>query len=306
MAIRRSPFVIVNPAAGRGRGARRMASYLSLLRRYLGPLEPAITGHPGDEAMLVDRALAVGFDAIIAIGGDGTFSAVADRVVQSGLRGVAVGLLPAGTGNDFGKSLGIRYERAEEIVKAIADRRTITIDVGRVEGRTFVNIVGFGFDIAVIDDSTKVPFLKGDILYRFSAMRQLFRFPGIDIGVSTDGTRAAMKMHLMLIVANARIFGGSFQIAPRADLQDGLLDIVSIFNAGPVRRMQLFGRASSGTHVGESDVQIRQAPKCLLHFHEPVRYEVDGEVYLSKGPDITIENVPGALEIFVPDPEGRP
>jgi diacylglycerol kinase family enzyme len=53
-------------------------------------------------------------------------------------------------------------------------------------------------------------------------------------------------------------------------------------------------------------VEVRQTSKCLLRFHEPVRYEVDGEVYLSKGREITIENVPGALTIFVPEPEGGP
>jgi diacylglycerol kinase (ATP) len=306
VATNRSAFVLVNPVAGRGRGGRRLAGYLSLLRRYLGPVEPAVTAHPGDETMLVDRALSIGFDTIVAIGGDGTFSAVADRVVRSGRRDVAVGLLPAGTGNDFGKSLGIVYERAESVVKAIAERRTLTVDVGRVEGRTFVNVVGFGFDIAVIDDSAGVPLLKGDILYRFSALRQLFRFPGIEIGVSTDGAPAEMRMHLMLIVANARIFGGSFQIAPGASLQDGLLDVVSVFNAGPIRRMQLFGRASGGTHVGEPEVEIRQAPSCLLSFREPVRYEVDGEVYLSKDRSITIENVPGALTVLVPEPVEKP
>ena len=113
-------------------------------------------------------------------------------------------------------------------------------------------------------------------------------------------------MHLMLIVANARIFGGSFQIAPGASLQDGLLDVVSVFDAGPIRRMQLFGRASSGTHVGQPEVEVRQTPSCLLSFRAPVRYEVDGEVYLSKESAITIESVPGALTVFVPEASGKP
>jgi diacylglycerol kinase (ATP) len=296
-----SVFLLVNPAAGRGRGGRRLARYLELLHSHLGPVEPTITERPGDEVALVDRALAEGVRTVIAVGGDGTMSVVADRVIRSGRRDVAVGLLPAGTGNDFGKSLGIRFERAEAVVRAIVDRRTITVDAGRVEGRSFVNVVGFGFDIAVIDDAATVPLLEGDLLYRFSALRQLFRFPGIEIGVSTDGSDAALRMHLMLIVANARIFGGSFQIAPGADLQDGRLDVVSFFNAGPLRRMQLFSRASSGTHVGEPDVEIRQTPRCHLIFREPVRYEVDGEVHRSQGPEVDIESLPAALTIFAPE-----
>jgi diacylglycerol kinase (ATP) len=301
--MHRSSFVLVNPAAGRGRGSRRLARYMELLRGHLGPVEPTLTERAGDEVTLVDRALAEGATTIVAIGGDGTMSAVTDRVIRSGRTDVAVGLLPAGTGNDFGKSLGIRYERAEEVVRAIAERRTVTVDAGRVEGRTFVNVVGFGFDIAVIDDAATVPLLEGDLLYRFCAIRQLFRFPGIEIGVSTDGSDAPLRMHLMLIVANARIFGGSFKIAPGASLQDGRLDVVAFMNAGPLRRMQLFGRASSGTHVGQPDVEIRQAPSCRLIFREPVRYEVDGEVYLSKGPELVVESLPAALTVFAPEGE---
>jgi diacylglycerol kinase (ATP) len=299
-------FVLANPAAGRGRGGRRLGRYLELLRRHIGPVQPTLTERAGDEVALVDRALAAGVRTIIAIGGDGTLSAVADRVVRSGRRDVAVGLLPAGTGNDFGKSIGIFHERAEEVVRAIAERRTITIDAGRVEDRIFVNVVGLGFDIAVIDDAVGIPLLKGDLLYRFSALRQLFRFPGIDVGVSTDGGDAPLRRYLMLIVANARVFGGSFQIAPAADLRDGKPDVVSFFNAGPIRRMQLFGRASSGTHVGQPDVEIRQAPRCRLIFREPVRYEVDGEVFRSKGPELVVESLPAALTVFSPEGASSP
>ncbi|HEU4929167.1 MAG TPA: diacylglycerol kinase family protein, partial [Candidatus Krumholzibacteria bacterium] len=181
--VSRSTFVLVNPAAGRGRRRARVQHYLDILQRHLGAFEPVITSRAGDETALLDRALQEPIDCIVAVGGDGTWSAAADRIVKSGRRDVSLGLLPTGTGNDFGKSLGIRHERAEDVVRAIAERNTRPIDVGRAGGRHFLNVVGLGFDIAVIDDAAKTPLLRGDLLYRFCALRQLFFFPGREIEI---------------------------------------------------------------------------------------------------------------------------
>ena len=106
----RSVFVLLNPAAGRGRRAARLDHYFDLLARALPAFDHAWTQAAGDEVKLVDKALAEGCDTIVAVGGDGTWSLVADRILQSGRRDVALGLLPTGTGNDFGKSLGVRHE----------------------------------------------------------------------------------------------------------------------------------------------------------------------------------------------------
>ena len=93
-------FVIFNPASGRGRGARRMDELLELLRRDLPGIEHAATKEPGEESLLADKALADGYDLIVAVGGDGTWSNVADRIVASGSNDVVFGLLPAGTGHN--------------------------------------------------------------------------------------------------------------------------------------------------------------------------------------------------------------
>jgi diacylglycerol kinase (ATP) len=296
----RSIFVLFNPAAGRGRGAQRVETYLGLLRRYLPGFEHASTRQAGDEVALVDRALERGYKSIVAVGGDGTWSIVADRIVRSGRTDVTLGLLPAGTGNDFGKSLGISFRRAEEVVRAIAARRRRKIDVGRVEGRHFLNVVGFGFDIAVIDDAASLPILKGDALYKFCALRQLLRFPGITLEVADDNGHVERREHLMLIVANANFFGGSFHIAPHASLADGRLDLVSIHNVGPLKRAQLFAKVAKGKHESERRVTMRQSPRFRIGFEAQVRYEVDGEICTSRSNAVEIESVPKALHVFTP------
>ena len=134
---------------------------------------------------------------MVAVGGDGTWSQVADRLVSSGESEVALGVLPAGTGNDFARSLGISYGGPGEAVAALAARKTRRIDVGRVVSpwrpaaggsagaggdlseapRHFLNVVGFGFDVAVIDATAGARFLRGAALYKLTAMQQLPPLP---------------------------------------------------------------------------------------------------------------------------------
>lgn len=297
-------LVLVNPAAGRGRRRARLRDYLELLRRHLGAFEPAVTERAGDEIGILDRALAGGVDRIVAVGGDGTWGAAADRILASGRRDVALGLLPAGTGNDFGKSLGIRHERAEAVVRAIADRATTTIDAGRAGDRHFLNVVGLGFDIAVIDDAARTPVLRGDLLYRFCAARQLFRFPGREVEIESPGRPPEKLRILMLTISNGNYFGGSFHIAPRASLADGRLDAVAIRDAGPLTRARLFSRVSKGAHQDLPGVVCLQSPSFMLRFEGALRYEMDGEVYASRD-SLAVASMPGALQVCAPPAEER-
>lgn len=298
---RAETFVLVNPAAGRGRTAARVARFRDLLHRHLPAFDEVETTRAGHEVELVDRALQDGYRTIVAVGGDGTWSLAADRILHSGRRDTALALLPSGTGNDFGKSFGITEDRADQVVQAIAQRKTRRVDVGRVGDRHFLNVVGCGFDIAVIDDSYRTPILRGDLLYRFCALRQLFRFRGLPLTISGEnGDAPELIDHLMLVVANGRYFGGSFDIAPRADLTDGRLELVSIGNAPPFERAQLFGLVAKGRHEGHARVKIRSAPRFRIEFAAPLRYEVDGEVLETHGAALEIECLKGALELVVP------
>ena len=241
-------LVLVNPAAGRGRRKARLRDYLSRLEKHIGPFEPAVTARAGDEVRLLDAALARGVSRIVALGGDGTWSVAADRILANGRgRDVALGLLPVGTGNDFGKSIGVRHENIDAVMRAIAERRTRTLDAGKVNDRYFLNVVGMGFDIAVIDDAATTPLLRGDMLYKFCAVKQLFRFPGVKLGIAEGNNSPDTWLRvLMLTISNANYFGGSFHIAPRASLSDGRLDAVVIRDAGPLTRARLFSTVSKG------------------------------------------------------------
>jgi diacylglycerol kinase (ATP) len=295
-------FVLVNPAAGRGRRRARLRDYLESLRHHIGAFEPAVTERAGDEVRLLDTALSRGVDCVVAVGGDGTWSAAADRILASRRREVALGLLPVGTGNDFGKSIGVRHERIDAVMRAIADRTTRVVDAGRVDDRYFLNVVGMGFDIAVIDDAARTPLLRGDLLYRFCAIRQLFRFAGLEVTVGAGPTPPRRLRLLMLTISNANYFGGSFHIAPRARLDDGLLDLVAIRDAPPRTRAKLFGAVSKGAHENLDHVEFITAASFTIHFDGALRYEADGEVYAAPSP-LTVTTVPSALRVCAPPGE---
>ena len=297
----RAPLVLVNPAAGRGRRKARLKDYLKRLEKHIGPFDPVYTSHAGDETRILDTALSRGVEKIISLGGDGTWSETANRVLANGRgRDVSVGFLPVGTGNDFGKSIGIRHENIDAVMRAIADGTTRTVDAGKVNDRYFLNVVGMGFDIAVIDDAAKTPLLRGDALYKFCALKQLFRFPGVRLGIAEGSNSPDTWLEvLMLTISNANYFGGSFHIAPRASLVDGKVDLVAIHDAAPLTRAKLFDIVGKGKHEGHDKVTFRTAVSFSIHFQGTLRYEADGEVYSSASP-LVVMSVKNALKVCAP------
>ncbi|HEV7498778.1 MAG TPA: hypothetical protein VGQ33_02190, partial [Vicinamibacteria bacterium] len=174
------------------------------------------------------------------------------------------------------------------------------IDVGTVETRHFLNVVGFGFDIAVIEDSWRVRFLRGAPLYLYCAVRQLYGFPGFGVEMAVDGQPGASADMLMLIIANGRVFGGGFRIAPAADLADGQLDLVAFANMPRRRRFPIMLSLLRGTHAAAPEVTTGRAASYRLRFPGPPAYETDGEWNRATSSDLTIGTRPAALRVLVP------
>lgn len=277
-------------------------------------VEFGTTEAPGHEADLADEAVARGFDVVVAAGGDGTWSNVADRLVASGRADVAFGMLPNGTGNDFGRNLGFRPSDAAHAVDALARGAIRTVDVGRLDSpswsehrpdrvgpRHFLNLIGFGFDIAVIDAAAGARFLKGELLYKITALQQLFRFPGFQVDVSGEGGSSAGGEHLMLTVSNGRYFGGGFPIAPEATVDDGRLHACSIGDARPLTRLRLFNLAEKGRHVSSDRVRVLDDRSFALTFPRPPRFEMDGDVRQAEGSELRVRVLPRALRVVTGD-----
>ncbi len=250
---------------------------------------------------------------MVAVGGDGTWSNVADRVVASGRSEVAFGMLPNGTGNDFGRSLGFSPTGFAEAVATLAVGKSRLVDVGRLdtpsasehtpdrlEPRHFLNLVGFGFDVAVIDAAAGARFLKGALLYKVTALQQLFRFPGVRFGLESASGAHRDARHLMLTVSNGRYFGGGFPIAPDARADDGRLHACRILDASPLTRLRLFNLAERGRHVTSDRVEVLADHSFRLTFDAPPRFEMDGDVRQASSAVLDVRVLPGVLRVIAP------
>lgn len=292
--------VVFNPMSGKGRGATVVQPFLDALRAAgVEKVEHALTARAGDEQALTDAALARGFRRLVAVGGDGTWSNVANAILRAGVP-AQLGLVPAGTGCDLAKSLGVPQNDLASCARIVAAGRHRAIDVGRIEDRYFLNVTGFGFDIAVIEQTWSVRWLTGHLLYLYCAVSQLFAYPGFPVHVQVDGGPPARLDLLMLVIANARVFGGGFRIAPQADLGDGRLDAVWFSNMGSAGRLGALVRLLRGTHARMPEVATARSGSFRLTFDAPPAYETDGEWNRARSAELVVSTLPGALRVLAP------
>jgi diacylglycerol kinase (ATP) len=287
--------VIANPAAGR-RKANRDFSAIRSAFPSVDACNFSATKFAGDEEKLAKAAIASGAETVIAVGGDGTCSRVADAILKSG-KPCRLGVVPTGTGNDFAKVLGVSTLPVLAIAQLVKRGVSTAIDVGRVDGHYFLNSTGFGFDESVLEATKRVRFLKGDAVYIYSALAQLFTYRGISVGVDSETRADALRM-LMVTVSNGRFLGGAFRIAPHASVLDGQLDFGFFGDCNLIDRVRIFAEALRGTHLGHPSVRTERARAMSLSFSAPPMMEVDGELRQARSSTVQIECLPRALSVI--------
>ncbi len=298
--------LLVNPAAGRGRALRRLDAARHALA-HVGPFDMVTTRAAGDEARLSAEAVRDGVHTLVVLGGDGTVSRVASSLVHTD---TALAILGAGTGNDLAKSIGAPVFDFAAMAKLISARHARRIDVGEVDGRVFVNAVGVGFDVAVLERTARARWLRGDLLYAVTALGQLFKYrgfsaqlsaharPGLETGDSANAARLLpefAEQWLMIVVANGQWFGGAFRIAPEASPCDALLDVIAIRDAPAWRRAALFGGAPWGQHIRAPEVHHEQRSAMVVTGDSPFVFEADGEMYQASQAALRVRVIPNAL-----------
>lgn len=298
--------LIWNPASGRGRGARLFPRIREAFTKF-GITDFVATRAAGDEAQVVQQALDDGVETIVVAGGDGTWGKCATALGRAGSP-ARIAFVAAGTGNDFAKNLRAPAGDIAAMARLVAESGTERrVDLGRVDDRWFANVVGFGFDVAVLHASRRVPLLRGPSVYVAAALGELFGFEGLDARVA--GLRADRKpssprdpdqwaRRLMVVVANGREFGGAFRIAPEARVDDGQLDAVLFDDTGRAGRVPLLLRALRGKHLRHPAVTHQQAPHFALECREAPWCEVDGELHRAEGASVEIAVIPGALRVL--------
>jgi diacylglycerol kinase (ATP) len=291
--------VIVNPAAGRGRGAKILSSVRAGFAAH-GVSQIFTTSEAKAERHLALDAISAGVTTIVCVGGDGTASNVANAILHSGAD-VRLGIIPAGTGNDFARTLGV----TRSSVDAIAKRSVITsherMDVGRIEKNYFLNSAGFGFDVAVLQGLARARWVGNSLVYFYSALTGILNFGGVEASVESSNSKSDRTRYLLVVIANGSRFGGGLRVAPDATVTDGELDVVFIRDASRARRLRMLTAATRGTHVRFGEVTLERVNRMKFHFDDRPFYESDGELHRAASSELTVECMPGALRVVTGD-----
>lgn len=224
---------IVNPAAGTGFALTTMEKLETLLSSKSICYRIFRTSCPGHATKLASE-LAEDKDvkAVVSVGGDGTAGEVAAGLTGTGK---PMGIIPAGTGNDFIKSAGIPND-PEQALDIVLSGKAGMIDTGTVNGRFFLNVCGTGFDVTVLDyaENEKEKH-RGLTPYFIGLLKAIFHYQSIMLTITADGERETGK-YLICSIANGQYIGGGIPICPAADIQDGFLNLVLIRS---IRRWQI-------------------------------------------------------------------
>jgi diacylglycerol kinase (ATP) len=312
------PLVIINPESASGATREAWPSIASDLSSHFGPFTCAFTSKSGEATELSATAARKGTRLIIACGGDGTISEVANGILASG-NDAELGILPSGTGGDFRKTLEIPA-RARDAARILREGATHKIDVGRVtftkddgesDSRYFLGVASFGMSADVIGRvkdaglqwlPARAPkWLSGRLSFGVSMLQTAVQSSGTRIVIQIDDERERHLTVANLCIANARFFGGGMKIAPEAKLADGRFDVITIGDLGALKILTNAPRLYLGAHLGMQDVRHELGRKIVARpavKGAEVILEVDGE--LPGRLPATFQLVPQALRVRCP------
>ncbi len=290
-------FVIVNLLAGRGRCRRLWPSIERALRSSRLPFRHVFTEAPG-AAIEIARRAARDFSVVVAVGGDGTIHEVATGLMGTKAK---LGIIPAGTGNDFVKMLGIPPKDPLRAIPILEDGQTKRVDVGRVgEHYYFVNGFGVGLDGAIawrVFRSWRWPALAPWI-YLYAAIREALFFRSSELEIRAPDWQVSDTL-LMAGASNGRYHGGDFLLVPHAEIDDGLFDVYMISDMAPLKRLREIPKTRRGEHISLPEVRIKRAPRIEILSQIPLLGHLDGEPIEFPAGKIRVELLPRALEVIV-------
>lgn len=296
--------IILNPVAGRGYGARAEPKLRHLLAAEGLDFDLERTVEPGHAQQLAERAASNGFGVVAAAGGDGTVNEVLNGLMVASQNGHAglLSVIPVGSGSDFAKAANVPTD-LEAVVGRLAQGRVRTLDVGKVTlpgqaPRYFSNVVGVGFDGAVLLETLKIKHLRGLSLYMLALLKTIFlNFETPHVMVEYDGKRRELEM-MMVCVANGPREGGGFFIAPHARPDDGLFDLLIADRVSRWTILRLIPHFLRGTHAGRDPIMMTRARRVTIASSDDLVAHIDGEVLCTEGHQLTFEILPQRLRMW--------
>ncbi|HEY6654570.1 MAG TPA: diacylglycerol kinase family protein [Solirubrobacterales bacterium] len=230
----------------------------------------------------------------VVMSGDGLVGQVGGILAETD---ATMGIIPGGRGNDLARVLGIPADPAGAVA-VLADGNTKQIDVGEVNGRRFLCVASCGFDSDANRIANEARLVKGNLVYAYAAIRALIAWRPAKFTVVLDETKTIEFDGYSVAVGNSRAFGGGMFIAPHAELDDGMLDVVTVSDVSKLRYLKGLPRAFKGSHLENEEVAEHRAATVEISADRDFAVYADGE-HLTDLP-ATLGVLPAALRVIAP------
>jgi diacylglycerol kinase (ATP) len=291
--VPREIALLTNPTAGKGRGGQVASRVLPRLREA-GLVVRNLVGRDPDEAhRLAEQCVADGVDSLVVVGGDGMVHVAVQALAGSATR---LGIVPAGTGNDVARYLGLPRADPETAAAVVAAGRERVIDLARVGPTYFVTVLCAGFDAVVTERANRMRWPRGQMRYNLATVAELSTFRPLPYVLDVDGEERRFEA-MLVSVGNGPSYGGGLRITEGARIDDGLLDVVVIRPMSKVELVRTYPKLFKGTHVRHRDYRHYQGKRVTVAAPGVTAY-ADGERIATL--PLTVEVAPAALKVLVP------
>ena len=284
------PLFLVNTLAG----PSRRRDLQGLIRAACGwkEFEVRPCGPREELDELLTSVRGEGFDAVIAVGGDGTVHEIARRLVGTG---VPLGIVPTGSGNGFARHLGLPREPRAAVL-ALSEAKPVAIDTAEVNGTGFIGVMGVGLEAEIAARFAEHG-TRGFRTYLRTGLRAVIGHHAGEIEVVADGI-ASTHLVSTLTVANTGQYGNNARIAPLASVRDGLLDVVLVGDVGLLAAVALGARLFTGSIHRSRAVTTIRAREVIIRRATAGPAHLDGEPCILPA-EVRVRNLPASLHVLV-------
>jgi diacylglycerol kinase (ATP) len=297
-------MLIVNPVSGPWDVRREIPAVLNHLEKHGWRTTLHRTERPGEATTLAHHAVDQGVDAVFVVGGDGTINEIINGLAESP---VALGVLPGGTSNVWAKGLGLPTRSPRHLlplvdaVQTLVPARSRRVDLGKANGRYFLQWTGLGLDAAVtyaMEPRTRRQRRLGALAYVVAGLSTAINMVGIRTRLTIDG-KLIYRRSILIVISNSQLYGGGLvRIATDARLDDGLLDINVFAGTGFASALRTVLGVITGLHVRDPRHSCYQGHTIRVETDKPMAVHVDGEPHGVTPLDCNV--VPRALTVLIP------
>lgn len=276
--------IIFNPTAGKKKARKALETVCKTLREKNVSFQVHQTAAAHDAETIARRLTTAGASNLVVVGGDGTLHEVLNGIVDPSR--CTLGLIPAGTGNDFAEAAEIPLD-TEEAIKVLLERKAKPVDFLQVGERRCMNVAGLGIDVQVLQRCARGK-MKGKLKYVLSLIQTVFGYKGCKVLVESDGVEVARDV-LLAAACNGSQFGGGLRICPTAEIADGKISVVTVDCLGGVFKIvKAFLALIKGKILSLPASSHFLCDRVRLTTQQPCAVQLDGEIYQNLVLDVQV------------------